>query len=253
MSPPDTSISQTAPDTAASSIAECANVTRTYTRGSASGFFGSSDSNRPTVTALEDVTVSIQRGEIVGLAGPSGSGKSTLLHLLAALDVPTEGTVTVEGQDTSTLSSRARTRLRLSTVGIVFQRFHLLPALSAKSNVALPLVEQGVGKRARHERATELLAQVGLGDRASHKPGELSGGEQQRVAIARALVTDPELVIADEPTGELDTQTAASILEVFDGLADDRAVVIASHDEPTLEIADRRIDLEDGRVVANGN
>nr|WP_321112033.1 ABC transporter ATP-binding protein [Halorussus salinisoli] len=205
------------------------------------------------MTALDDVTLSVHRGEIIGLAGPSGSGKSTLLHLLAALDTPTNGTVHVDGQDTSALSSRERTRLRLTTIGIVFQRFHLLPALSAKSNVALPLVEQGLGKQARHDRATDLLEKVGLGDRATHKPGELSGGEQQRVAIARALATDPDLIIADEPTGELDTTTAASILEVFKDLADDRAVVIASHDEPTLSIADRRIELQDGRVVPNGN
>ena len=234
-------------------IAECENVARSYTRGgSKSSFFGSSASDRPTVRALDGVSVSIRRGEIVGISGSSGSGKSTLLHLLAALDTPTEGTVRVDGQDTADLSNGERARLRLSTIGIVFQRFHLLPALSAKSNVALPLVEQGLGKRARHERAMELLAEVGLADRASHKPGELSGGEQQRVAIARALVTDPELVIADEPTGELDTETAASILDVFENLADDRAVVIASHDEPTLSIADRRIELRDGRVVADG-
>jgi len=195
--------------------------------------------------------VSIHRGEIVGIAGSSGSGKSTLLHLLAALDTPTEGTVRIDGRNTAELSNGERARLRLSTVGIVFQRFHLLPALSAKLNVALPLVEQGLGKRTRHERAMELLEEVGLADRATHRPSELSGGEQQRVAIARALVTDPELVIADEPTGELDTETAASILDVFENLADDRAVVIASHDEPTLSIADRRIELRDGHVVAD--
>lgn len=243
---------QSASETTAANIAECENVTRTYTRGNQGGFFNSSASDRPTVTALENVTLSIRSGEIVGLSGPSGSGKSTLLHLLAALDVPTEGTVRVDGHDTSSLSGRERTRLRLSTVGIVFQHFHLLPALSAKSNVALPLIEQGLGKQARHDRAIELLERVGLGDRATHKPGELSGGEQQRVAIARALVTSPALVIADEPTGELDTQTAASILELFEDLADDRAVIIASHDEPTLSIADRRIELQDGRVITDG-
>jgi len=237
----------------ASVIARCENATRTYTRGTTQSLFRSSAREYPTVTALDDVTLSINRSEIVGLAGPSGSGKSTLLHLLAALDIPTVGAVHVNGRNTATLSSRERTRLRLSTIGIVFQRFHLLPALSAKSNVALPLVEQGLGKQARHDRATDLLERVGLGDRATHKPGELSGGEQQRVAIARALVTDPDLVIADEPTGELDTQTAASILEVFEELADDRAVVIASHDEPTLSIADRRIELQDGRVISDGH
>ncbi|WP_137284515.1 ABC transporter ATP-binding protein [Halorussus salinisoli] len=249
----DSSIPQTEQEPPSSTIADCKNVTRMYTRGGTSRFFGSSKTDRPTVTALDDVTLSVHRGEIIGLAGPSGSGKSTLLHLLAALDTPTNGTVHVDGQDTSALSSRERTRLRLTTIGIVFQRFHLLPALSAKSNVALPLVEQGLGKQARHDRATDLLEKVGLGDRATHKPGELSGGEQQRVAIARALATDPDLIIADEPTGELDTTTAASILEVFKDLADDRAVVIASHDEPTLSIADRRIELQDGRVVPNGN
>lgn len=253
MSHQETPASQSAPTTTAAVIAECENVTRTYTRGSTGGFFGPSSGERPTVTALEDVTLSVHRGEIVGLAGPSGSGKSTLLHLLAALDIPTSGTIHVDGNNTASLSGRERTRLRLSTVGIVFQRFHLLPALSAKSNVALPLVEQGISKQARHDRAMTLLEDVGLADRATHKPGELSGGEQQRVAIARALVTDPDLVIADEPTGELDTETAALILDVFENLAEDRAVVIASHDEPTLAIADRRIDLQDGRVVANGN
>ncbi|WP_368409342.1 ABC transporter ATP-binding protein [Halorussus gelatinilyticus] len=247
--PPSTS--ESSPSTPV--IADCENVTRTYTRGGNSRFFGSSSNDRPTVTALEDVSLTVHRGEIIGLAGPSGSGKSTLLHLLAALDTPTDGTVTVDGKDTSTLSGRERTRLRLTTIGIVFQRFHLLPALSAKSNVALPLVEQGLGKRARHDRATDLLEKVGLGDRATHKPGELSGGEQQRVAIARALATDPDLIIADEPTGELDTETAGAILEVFEGLANDRAVVVASHDDPTLAIADRRIDLQDGRVVSNGD
>ena len=251
MSQHDSPIPQPAPDSTTPVIAACENVTRTYTRGRTGGRFRSRAPNRPTVTAVEDVTLSIHRGELVGLAGPSGSGKSTLLHLLAALDTPTDGTVHVDGHNTSTLSHRERTRLRLSTVGIVFQRFHLLPALSAKSNVALPLVEQGLGKQARHDRAMALLEQVGLADRATHKPGALSGGEQQRVAIARALVTDPALVIADEPTGELDTHTAADILDVFEALAADRAVVIASHDEPTLAIADRRIDLKDGRLVAN--
>lgn len=247
MSNHNASASQTATESASSIIVACENVTRTYTRGSSSRFFNSGV-DRPTVTALDDVSLSIRQGELVGLAGPSGSGKSTLLHLLAALDVPSEGTVRVTGENISELSDNERTSLRLSTIGIVFQRFHLLPALSARSNVALPLIERGFGKQTRRERAMERLEAVGLGDRATHKPGELSGGEQQRVAIARALVTDPKLLIADEPTGELDTQTAAEILEVFNNLAEDRAVVIASHDEATLSIADRRIDLKDGRL-----
>lgn len=245
---------QTAPPDDSTTIVECTNVTRTYTRGGSSrSLLGGSAESHPTVTALDDVSLSVTRGEIVGLAGPSGSGKSTLLHLLAALDTPTEGSVIVAGHETSTLSRSERTRLRLSTVGIVFQRFHLLPALSARANVALPLIERGIGKQRRRERAVDLLERVGLGDRATHKPGELSGGEQQRVAIARALVTDPDLLVADEPTGELDTQTAAAILDVFEQLADDRAVVVASHDDATLAIADRRIELEDGRVVSDGD
>ena len=201
------------------------------------------------MTALDDVSLTVQRGEIVGISGPSGSGKSTLLHLLAALDTPTSGTVSINGTDTTSLSERGRTHLRLSTIGIIFQRFHLLPALSARANVALPLVERGLSKNARHERATHLLMRVGLEDRTKHKPGELSGGEQQRVAIARALATDPAVLIADEPTGELDTETGARILDLFTELAGDHAIVVASHDQPTLDAADRLIQLRDGAVI----
>jgi putative ABC transport system ATP-binding protein len=204
------------------------------------------------VTALDSVSVSIEPGEFVGIAGPSGSGKSTLLHLLAGLDVPTEGTVIIDGTDTTPLSEQQRATLRLETVGIVFQHFYLLPSLSARSNVALPLVEQGVGKRSRHSRAEQLLQQVGLGDRIDHKPGELSGGEQQRVAIARSLATNPRLLIADEPTGELDTTTGQQILNLLAATTDGRAVVVASHDEQVLEQTDRIIRLRDGRLTDDG-
>lgn len=200
------------------------------------------------MTALDGVSLDVYPGEIVGLQGPSGSGKSTLLHLIAALDEPSSGTVTLAGRETGGLRARERARLRLETVGMVFQRFHLLPALSARANVALPLVEAGMGKRERRSRAETLLERVGLGDRVTHTPGQLSGGEQQRVAIARALATDPPLVVADEPTGELDTETGASVLELIAEVAGDgRAVVVASHDGPTLGIADRVIDLRDGK------
>ena len=206
----------------------------------------------PTVTAVDDVSLSVHRGEIVGLAGPSGSGKSTLLHLLAGLETPTTGTVTFEGTAIDALSARARTRHRLTNVGFVFQRFHLLPALTAQANVALPLIELGVGAGERSKRANDLLEQVGLGGRLDHTPGELSGGEQQRVAIARALVADPPVVLADEPTGELDTETGASVLEILERFVEDRVLVVASHDRATLEIADRVVHLTDGAIVEDG-
>ena len=223
-------------------------VTKVYTRGTEPGRLGRllGRSEPPTVRALENVSVTIEPGEIVGLAGPSGSGKSTLLHLLAGLEVPTSGTVTFQGRDFASRSRRQRVRLRLEHVGIVFQHFHLVESLSARANVALPLVELGVGARERRDRAETLLERVGLGDRTGHRPGELSGGEQQRVAIARALATDPTLVVADEPTGELDTETGRRVLEEFERLADDRAVVLASHDQATLDIADRVVRLQDG-------
>lgn len=222
-------------------------VVREHTRGSG-GLFRS---NPPTIRALDGVSIGVERGEIVGIAGPSGSGKSTLLHLLAGLDVPTEGSVTLAGEDTHTLSKRQRAKLRLDRVGIVFQRFHLLPALSARANVALPLVERGIGKRTRRDRATELLEAVDLGDRIDHRPGQLSGGEQQRVAIARALSTEPDLIVADEPTGELDVDTGRKVLEVLSTVAEDRAVVLASHDRQALEFCDRVVHLRDGRTVEN--
>ncbi|RQG96015.1 ABC transporter ATP-binding protein [Natrarchaeobius chitinivorans] len=232
-------------------VVNAASVTKVYTRGSEPGRFGRliGRSEPATVEAVSDVSLTIRPGEIVGLAGPSGSGKSTLLHLLAGLEVPTEGAVQYQDTDLASLSNRRRTRLRLEEIGIVFQQFHLLDSLSARANVALPLVELGVGRRKRRQRASELLERVGLGDRISHRPGELSGGEQQRVAIARALVTDPTLVVADEPTGELDTETGRRVLEEFTRVAEDRAVVLASHDRETLAIADRIVRLQDGTIV----
>ena len=227
------------------SVVSCENVTREYRRQS--GFLSSRSS--PAVTALDGVSLQVVPGEVVGIAGPSGSGKTTLLHLMSALDVPTSGRIWLSGTDVSDLPERRRARVRLDTVGIVFQRFHLLPELSARANVALPLVERGVGKGTRRELATKLLERVGLGDRLEHTPGELSGGEQQRVAIARSLITEPDLLVADEPTGELDTATADRILDLIAGLADDRAVVVASHDEQALARADRVIALRDGRIV----
>jgi putative ABC transport system ATP-binding protein len=231
-------------------VVECDRVGRRYERDESGGWFsfGGDDEERPTVTALEDVTLTIERGEFVGLSGPSGSGKSTLIHLLSGLDAPTEGTVTLAGEAVSSLSQKRLTRLRLERVGIVFQRFHLMPSLSARANVALPLVERGMGKAERRQQAADLLERVGLGDRQSHRPGEMSGGEQQRVAVARALAGDPLVVFADEPTGELDTDTGGVILDLLGDLAEERAVVIASHDERALARTDRVIRLRDGQV-----
>lgn len=200
----------------------------------------------PTVTALDAVSLTVNAGEVVGIAGPSGSGKSTLLHLLAALDTPTSGSVTIRGTEIAALGSREQARFRRDNIGMVFQRFHLLPALTARENVALPLVQAGVKRSHRRERASELLAAVGLEDREQHRPGSLSGGEQQRVAIARALVADPAVVIADEPTGELDRSTGEQVLNLLTEISDDRAVIVASHDEYTLNRADRVINLLDG-------
>lgn len=223
----------------------CREVTRTYRQQGSRLSRGGSE----TVTALQGVSLAVERGEVVGISGPSGSGKSTLMHLIAGLDTPTDGAVHVAGQDTRELSGREQTRLRLDRVGLVFQRFYLLPSLSARGNVALPLIEQGVGRGDRRERAAELLDAVGLGDRSDHRPGELSGGEQQRVAVARALVTDPAIVVADEPTGELDTETGAQVLDLLATAGEDRAVVIASHDRRALERANRIVELLDGQRV----
>ena len=244
---------QTVGDETASPTVRADSITKRYTRGKRPGYVGRllGRSEPPVVTALEKVSLSAYPGEIVSISGPSGSGKSTLLHHLAGLERPDEGSVTLQGQDLSNLSRKQRTRLRLEHVGIVFQHFHLVDSLSARANVGLPLVELGVPAGERKRRATALLERVGLDDRVTHRPGELSGGEQQRVSIARALVTDPALVIADEPTGELDSETGRGVLDEFERIGEERAVVIASHDRETLEIADRRVRLRDGRIVAD--
>lgn len=182
------------------------------------------------------------------MKGPSGSGKSTLLHLIAGLETPSSGDVRFRGRDLGSMRGKERTRFRLRNVGIVFQQFHLLPTLSARANVAMPLLELGVSKGRRREVATRLLERVGLKDRVFHRPGELSGGEQQRVAVARALITDPDLLLADEPTGEIDTETGRKVLELFTEFSEGRCILIASHDEEAISIADRVVELRDGRV-----
>ena len=202
------------------------------------------------VHALRDVSVAIAPGDYVSVVGPSGCGKSTLLHLLGCIDVPTSGSVTIDGIDASTLADRARSALRLRRIGFVFQRFFLLPMLTAFENVELPQAEAGVGRAARRRRTGELLDYVGLGARASHRPSELSGGEMQRVAIARALANGPALLLADEPTGELDQSTGAQIASLFDRVhADGTALVIVTHDPEVAARAKRTVRMRDGRIV----
>lgn len=233
-------------------VIACSDVVRAYSRGGRRGLF-SGQTQATTVTAVDAVSLTIDRGELVGIAGPSGSGKSTLLHLLAALETPDSGQVTIDGTDTTALSERGRTRLRRDHVGIVFQRFHLLPSLTATQNVALPLIEHGVGKGDRRAQAQSLLEDVGLGDRLTHRPATLSGGEQQRVAVARALAGDPDVVIADEPTGELDSAASEAVLDLLADVASEHAVVVASHDPAAIDRMDRVIRLRDGTREANGS
>lgn len=205
---------------------------------------------RDVVRALAGVSLRVDPGEFLAVTGPSGSGKSTLLHLLGGIDLPTAGTVRFGGTDLGALSTRDRDRRRLLEVGLVFQRFHLLPMLNALENVELPMSEAGVPARERGRAAAELLARVGLADRARHRPGELSGGERQRVAIARALANAPTLLLADEPTGELDRRTSEGILDLFAGLNDEGVtIVVATHDLHLADRARRRVELVDGRVA----
>jgi putative ABC transport system ATP-binding protein len=202
------------------------------------------------VHALRGVTLSVERGTFLSVAGPSGCGKSTLLHLLGGVDRPTTGRVALLGQATDRLSDAACARLRLLHVGFIFQRFFLLPMLSAEENVELPMMEAGVAGEARRERARTLLARVGLDGRARHRPGQLSGGEMQRVAIARALANRPDLLLADEPTGELDETTGREIGSLLQDLSRDGvAVVLVTHNAELAALADRRVRMRDGALA----
>ncbi|MBW8867011.1 MAG: ABC transporter ATP-binding protein [Acidobacteria bacterium] len=202
------------------------------------------------VMALRDVSMTIAAGEYVAITGPSGCGKSTLLHLLGGVDTPTAGAVSFEGRDLVAMSEADRGRLRLTRIGFVFQRFFLLPMLTAAENVELPQAEAGMSTAARRDRTRELLAYVGLSDRADHLPSQLSGGEMQRAAIARALANRPALVLADEPTGELDESTSDHIADLFERVnADGTAVLVVTHNPALAARATRRLAMSSGRFV----
>ncbi|MEW6555701.1 MAG: ABC transporter ATP-binding protein [Actinomycetota bacterium] len=205
------------------------------------------------IKAVDGLDVAIDAGEFLSIVGPSGSGKTTLLHLIGLLDAPTSGSISIDGMEAGDLSARELTRLRREKIGFVFQEFNLLPVLNARENVELPLRYLKVPTHERHRRAMEALEMVGLGERAGNRPGQLSGGEQQRVAIARALVTDPVLVLADEPTGELDTYNTCKVIELMRDLNRDtgQTFAIVTHDPMVADYTRRIVTLRDGKVFSD--
>ena len=221
-------------------VLELEGVGKTYRRGD------------EQVRVLVDFDFTLNAGEFVVVTGPSGAGKSTLLHIVGGLDAPDTGTVALDGQDMWTMSAGARAAFRRRNLGFVFQFFNLVPMLTAVQNVSLPLVLDGVAARVADARAEELLRRVGLGDRATHLPAELSGGQMQRVAIARALVARPSLILADEPTGNLDSHSSTEILEILRSLSDEEgaAVVMVTHDQVAARYGSRELYLVDGRAYA---
>ena len=225
------------------SLISIKSVTKSFTKG------------KTTITPLENLSLEVPRGEFLSLMGPSGSGKTTLLNLIAGIDSPTSGQILIDGKDISNLSRSQLTKWRSVHVGYIFQLYHLVPILSAYENVELPLL---LGKHSRAERKKKILAAldlVGLADRADHRPSELSGGQEQRVAIARAIVHDPDLLVADEPTGDLDRESADSILGLLKSLAADhgKTVVMVTHDPKASAAAHRALQLEKGQFVEEGH
>ena len=202
------------------------------------------------VAAVRGVSLTVEPGEFVAIMGPSGSGKSTLMHVIGCLDTPTSGTYLLAGEDVSAMNESALAEVRNRRIGFVFQQFNLLSTMSAWRNVELPLVYAGVPRTERKRRAVDALARVGLADRVDHRPGELSGGQQQRVSVARALVTDPQLILADEPTGNLDSTATADVLDLFDELqAQGRTIVLITHEHDVAARAQREVHMRDGRLL----
>lgn len=206
------------------------------------------------VEALKGIDLTIHEGEFVAVIGPSGSGKSTLMHVMGCLLRPTEGDVIIDGVSISDLSENGLAELRGKKLGFVFQQYNLMSRLTALQNVTLPLNFQKVGRKEGEERGKALLDKVGLGDRMDHAPNEMSGGEQQRVAIARALVTDPVIILADEPTGNLDTDTGSGIMEIFQKLNDEgRTLVVVTHEHHIADWAKRTVQIKDGGIIGRNN
>lgn len=216
------------------------NITKTYVMGDAE------------VRALDGVSLSIETGEFAAIIGPSGSGKSTLMNILGCLDRPTGGSYQLGGQEVEGLNDDQLAKVRNKMIGFVFQNFNLLPRMSAQQNVALPLIYAGVERKSRLDKAARVLAEVGLGERIMHRPNEMSGGQRQRVAIARALINDPEILIADEPTGNLDTKSSLEIMDIFCKLNDaGRTVILVTHEPDIAAYARRVIQVRDGKVIAD--
>jgi putative ABC transport system ATP-binding protein len=207
--------------------------------------------DRIRVDALREVSLEVREGEFVAIVGPSGSGKSTMMNIVGCLDRPTAGTYRLAGTLVGSLDDDRLARLRSRTIGFVFQSYNLLPRTSALDNVATPLLYQGVGRRERVARATAALERLGIGDRLDHEPSQLSGGQQQRVAVARAIVTDPALILADEPTGNLDSASGRDVLAVLRDLhATGRTIVLITHDAEVAAAAERQVHIRDGRIAA---
>jgi putative ABC transport system ATP-binding protein len=206
-----------------------------------------------SVHALRDVNLKFGKGEFVAVLGASGSGKTTLLNLIGALDKPTQGHIYIEGKDIAALNEKGLVQLRRRKIGFIFQFYNLMPVLTAFENIELPMVISGVPKKEAQERAKTLLAAVGLQDRANHRPDELSGGQQQRVAVARALANKPAIVLADEPTGDLDSATGEQVMRLLLKLSKEQGttVLAATHDVSLLKVADRALRMKDGQVVAD--
>jgi putative ABC transport system ATP-binding protein len=222
-------------------VIEFANVGKEY---------GDPNEGGTVVEALSEASFKINKGEFVAITGPSGSGKSTLLHLIGLLDKPTFGKIFVDGIEISDLSENKMAKLRNEKIGFVFQQFNLLPKTAAIMNVELPLIYRGMGQKERDERAKKELIAVGLGDRMNNKPSQLSGGQQQRVAIARALVTEPSLLLADEPTGNLDTKSGVEIMKIFEDLHETGVtIVLVTHNPELAEEADRQLIIRDGKII----